>query len=84
MKYLVSQYELHCTDYTVEANNREHAIAKVVDNEGLLINSEYVEISQFGSTYEFLGLSKEQLNKYGVELDGSTVVSICNIKEDKK
>lgn len=82
-RYLIEQYELHTTDYDVEAANEAEAIAKLLNGE-----AEPVELSQeFIQVAERVGLPvaehhelAKQLRELGVFVD-QVIPSIRRIEQ---
>jgi hypothetical protein len=84
-KFIISVYELHYSDYRVEADDAADAVEKINDGQGELIDNsiEYVETAdEYGISHA--SLEEDQLDSFierGLLSDDGFVHGIASIKE---
>jgi len=85
--YHVGQYELHISTYEVEATSVAHAIKRLFDGDGNLIEPS----PEFSNVVEDLGINAaenaelvRELRELGVEIEGPVVPSIASVVVENK
>lgn len=87
MKYLVLQYEIHCVKYVVSADSKEEAVSAVLDDEGTMLELEYIEVADnYGTPIDELGIDRTKLQDFEIVtekcLSGKEIIpSIYSVKK---